>query len=318
MDLILEELAARQAGVVSRRQLRACGVGRHAVRNHVRAGRWRTVGPLVVATTTGSLTWEQRCWVGHLHAGPASAVAGLTAARWHGLRGWDRPVVEVVVPVTSSVPPLGGVLFLRTRRDLEQLRGRGTRAHLLRLQPAVLLRAAREPDPRTACGLLAAAVQQRLTSADHLLGWLDVLRPLRRAALLRTTLVDVAGGAGSMAEIDLGSVCRRAGLAAPDRQRRRRDSAGRLRWTDAEWELPDGRTLVLEVDGAFHMEVEHWVADLARQRHLTTPHRTVVRCTATELRVAPESVVADLRALGVPARVRTPGRRRLWRRRRRG
>ena len=106
-----------------------------------------------------------------------------------------------------------------------------------------------------------------------------------------------------MAEIDLGVVCRRGGLLAPTRQRRRTDRLGRVRYTDAEWDLPDGRTLVLEVDGAFHMEVEHWSADLARQRAVTSPRRTVVRCTALELRLQPESVVADLRALGVPTQV---------------
>jgi hypothetical protein len=106
-----------------------------------------------------------------------------------------------------------------------------------------------------------------------------------------------------MAEIDLGVVCRRAGLVAPTRQRRRTDRLGRVRYTDAEWDLPDGRTLVLEVDGAFHMDVEHWSADLARQRSVTTPLRTVVRCTALELRLQPDAVTADLRALGVPSRV---------------
>ena len=59
---------------------------------------------------------------------------------------------------------------------------------------------------------------------------------------------------------------------------------------------------MLEVDGAFHMEVEHWAADVKRQRKITTPRRTVIRATALELRLEPEGVVEDLRALGVPER----------------
>jgi hypothetical protein len=51
------------------------------------------------------------------------------------------------------------------------------------------------------------------------------------------------------------------------------------------------------------MVVEHWAADLARQRKVTTVDRIVVRCTALELRIDPASVVADLRALGVPTQV---------------
>ena len=299
-----EQRAEWQAGMLSRRQLGACGVDRFRIRNQVRAGRWVTVGPKVIATLTGELSWEQRAWAAHLHAGPSSAVAGLTSARWHGLRGWGRETVEVVVPARCTVAPLPGVTVTRTRRPLEGLRGRGIQAHLLRLEPALLLFASREASPRTGCAVLAASVQQRLTSPGRLLLTLDELAPLPRSALLRATLHDVAGGAESMAEIDLGVVCRRAGLQPPVRQRRRRDRQGRFRYTDAEWDLPDGRTLVLEVDGAFHMEVEHWSADLARHRKVSNAQRTVVRCTALELRLEPESVVEDLFALGVPSVVR--------------
>ena len=303
VDVSWEQLAERQAGMLSRRQLNACGVDRFLVRNRVSAGRWVPVGPMVVATVTGELGWDQRLWAAHLHAGPSSVVAGLAALRCHGLRGWDRQTVEVLLPCRSEVAPLAGARFVRTRRDLGLLRGRGIRSHLLQVEPAVLLRAADEPHARTACGLVAASVQQRLTRADRLLTWLPLLQPLPRAALLRAVLSDIAGGAESMAEIDLGAVCRRSGLAPPTRQCRRRDRSGRVRYADAEWELPDGRTLVLEVDGAFHMEVAQWTADLARQRSVTTPTRTVVRCTALELRLDPDSVVAYLRALGVPSGV---------------
>jgi hypothetical protein len=44
-------------------------------------------------------------------------------------------------------------------------------------------------------------------------------------------------------------------VALPRGQRARLDRAGRRRWTDAEWDLPDGRVLVLEVDGGFHDDV---------------------------------------------------------------
>jgi hypothetical protein len=255
---------------------------------------------MVVATFTGELTWEQRAWAAHLHAGPASLLAGFTSARLAGLRGWDRAFVEVVVPHGTEVVPLEGVTVSRSRRDLAALAGLGIQRHVLRLEPALLLRAATGVPERAAGGLLASAVQQRLVSADHLVGWIPRLQPLPRAKLLRSLLLDIQGGAESMAEVDLGRVCRRGGLAAPDRQRRRKDRSGKWRWTDAEWDLPGGRILVLEVDGAFHMEFEHWAADLKRQRQITTPNRTVVRATALELRLGPEALVDDLRALGVP------------------
>ncbi|MGN6722270.1 MAG: hypothetical protein ACTHJM_06630 [Marmoricola sp.] len=76
-----------------------------------------------------------------------------------------------------------------------------------------------------------------------------------------------------------------------------------MRFTDCEWTLGDGRTLVLEVDGSFHMEVEHWEDDLVRQRRLTSPDRLTVHCTTRELRDSPELVARDLLNLGVPRRL---------------
>jgi very-short-patch-repair endonuclease len=147
---------------------------------------------------------------------------------------------------------------------------------------------------------MAAAVQQELASPASLLVWVDRMRPLRWARLFRQVLGEIAGGAQSLAEIDVGRMCRDGGLAAPTRQTKRQESSGRARFTDCEWRLPDGRTVVLEVDGSFHMDVEHWEADLARQRALSAADRIIVRCTARELRDEPERVAADLRALGVP------------------
>lgn len=305
MQVDWRQLAEWQCGVLSRRQLNAAGVDRFKVRNQVRAGRWMQLGPMVVATFTGDLTFEQRVWASYLHAGPASAVTGFASAQLQGLKGWNRPQLEVMVHAGTSIAHLegvGDVRFVRTRRDLRVLRGRGLRQHLVQLEPAVLLRAAVGIPERAAGGLVASVVQQRLTSADRLLMWLERLQPLPRNRLLRSLLFDIRGGAESMAEIDLGRICRSSGLVGPDRQRRRKDRNGRWRWTDAEWDLPDGRTLVLEVDGAFHMEVEHWTADVRRQRKISTPDRTVVRATALELRLEPRSVTDDLRALGVPGR----------------
>jgi very-short-patch-repair endonuclease len=74
-----------------------------------------------------------------------------------------------------------------------------------------------------------------------------------------------------------------------------------VRFTDCEWPLPDGRVLVLEVEGIFHMEAEQWEADMVRQRALADPMRLILRCTSRELRDDPAQVARDLRRLGVPA-----------------
>jgi very-short-patch-repair endonuclease len=295
------DVAAAQAGLLTRTQLRAVGVDRWAVAHRVGTERWQRLSSVVIATTTGACTREQRMWLGVLHAGEGALVGGLSAAECAGLRNWHRDEVTVLVPYRHHLPePVDGVEFVRTRRDLGPMRRRLSGLPCSRIEPAILLFAAADDSERTAQGVLAAAVQQRLTTPDLLLSWVDRLSPLRRAPLLRRALDDMAGGAQSLAEIDVRRMCRRHRLAPPQRQARRRDADGRWRFTDCEWRLADGRTLVLEVDGAFHMSVESWEDDLARQRSLSSVGRLVVRCTARELRDESERVARDLVALGVP------------------
>jgi very-short-patch-repair endonuclease len=112
----------------------------------------------------------------------------------------------------------------------------------------------------------------------------------------------MAGGAQSMGEVDVERMCRAHALESPDRQVRRRDAAGAWRYTDCEWELDNGRLVILEVDGGFHMEVERGQAEIARARALASPDRIIVRCTTAELRDNATAVADDLRRLGVPHR----------------
>ena len=296
----LDELLTAQCGLVARRQLTRLGLEWERVRNQVVARRWVVLTPRVIGTTTGELTWEQRCWLGVLHAGPRSMLGGLTAASAHGLQGWSRPAVTVLVDDELAFEPVEGVRFFRSRRPFELLRSQRHGIARAQLEPAVLLWAAYDAPVRAAHAVLAAAVQQRLTTPERLLEWVDQLQPLRRARAFKRTLADVAGGAHSGAELDVRRMCRRHGLVPPQRQRSRVDRSGRRRWTDCEWDLPGGGILVLEVDGSFHLEVVQWEADLKRARSITTRTRIVVRCSAYELRHEDVDVARDLVALGVP------------------
>ncbi|GAB3857117.1 hypothetical protein GCM10028801_15250 [Nocardioides maradonensis] len=294
--------AALQEGLLTRAQLREHGINRWAVSHRVDTGRWLALTPTVISTTTGPLTRLQLMWAAVLEAGPGAHVGEITAAEVAGLRNWLRDEVTVVVPYPNGTPAsLPGVVFRRSRRDLSAMTRMVRGLPASRIEPAVLLWASRQSSPRTADGIVAAVVQQRLAAPDALAEWIERLSPLRQADRFRRLLVDVAGGAHSAAELDVKRMCKAFGLAPPQRQVRRRDSSGRMRYTDCEWPLGDGRTLVLEVDGAFHMDVEHWEDDIARQRALTSPRRLTVRCTARELRDEPDRLARDLRLLGVPA-----------------
>lgn len=297
-------IAGGQAGIVARRQLTAVGVDWDAVEAAIAAGRWVARTPRVISTVTGTLTVEQRRWVGVLHAGPRSLLGGLTAASRHGLVGWERDVVTVLVDDELSFEPVEGVRFFRSRRPFRILDSQRPGIPSAALEPAILLWAAYDaPTARVATGVLAAAVQQRRTTAPRLLECVELLRPLRRARLFRSALSDIGAGAHSSAELDVGRMCARCSMPRPDRQRPLVDRAGRRRGTDCEWDLADGTTVVLEVEGPAHMEVRQWDSDMRRQRRVTSQRRVVLRCSGRELRDEPLEVALDLIALGVPGRL---------------
>lgn len=294
-------LAHAQAGMVARRQLRHRGMTWSGVEAHLTAERWAERSAVVVSAFTGELTREQRAWLGVLHAGPPAIVGGYTALELHGLKNWHRDDITVLVDDEEHLEPVEGIDWFRTRRPLDVWHSKKHDLPVARVEPAALLCAAYEPNWRTAQGLLAAVVQQRLTTPRDLREQLERMKPLRRAPRFRTLLSDIEGGAQSLAEVDVKRMCLDHGLPLPTRQKRRKDRSGKWRYTDCEWELPDGRTLVLEIDGAFHMDVEHWEHDIQRQRGLATPGRVIARCTAREVRDEPFQLAADLRSLGLGA-----------------
>jgi very-short-patch-repair endonuclease len=81
----------------------------------------------------------------------------------------------------------------------------------------------------------------------------------------------------------------------------RRDSAGRRRYLDAEWLLPTGEIVVLEVDGSHHLDIANWQEDMKRERSVVVSRRWVLRATTFEIRLEAATIAADLRALGVPS-----------------
>ncbi|HEY0889063.1 MAG TPA: hypothetical protein VGE38_05565 [Nocardioides sp.] len=295
------DIASGQDGLITLSQLHDAAVTHRAIAFRVQTERWQRVAPSVLCTTTGALTTEQRLRLGVLHGGTGALIGGIQACERAGLRTWQREQVVVLVPYTSAPRPLAGYDFVRTRRAVSQWRSVRAGVPTCQVEPAALLWASTESKPRTVEGLLAALVQQQVTTADALTRWLDRLARLPQAPLMRAALLEIAGGAHSVAELDVKRMCRTYRLAPPARQVKRRDADGRLRYTDCEWRLPDGTILVLEVDGGFHMDADAWADDIARQRALSASDRILVRCTSRELRDDPGRVARDLRRLGVPA-----------------
>nr|WP_299033898.1 hypothetical protein [uncultured Pseudokineococcus sp.] len=270
----LELLAQRQARCLSRAQLRAHGVDADAERLRVRSAAWQRVGDDVVVLHSGPLGRDEHLWAAVLTS-PAGALSSWTAPEVHGLRGWEREAVHLVVPAGRGRRRAPGARLSTSTRCAEVRTRRGLPVH--DVARAAVDAAGSCAGPRSAGGLVAAVVQQRLTTAPRLRVELLAAGPLRHRAALRAVLHDVEAGSGSMAEVDLARLCRTAGLPVPLRQQVREDASGRRRYLDAEWLLPDGRRLLLEVDGVGHVEEGRWYDDLLRAAEVARPGEVLLR-----------------------------------------
>jgi len=229
------------------------------------------------------------CRAAVITTGPRAGLASFTAAEAYGLQGWLRPEIHILAPPGVAHPRLPWVPVVRhlsTRAD-----GRDIQS----LAPALVLAASSFVSPRPGCGLLAAGVQQRLTTTHDLRTALaDAPRTRHRAAFL-AAVADIAMGADALSEIDLVRLCRRAGLPPPKQQAIRVESDGRRRYLDAEWRLPDGRIVVAEVDGAVHLAPRRWFDDQLRQNEIVLGGAVVLRFPSAVVRCEPDMVIGQLR-----------------------
>lgn len=232
-----------------------------------------------------------------MHSGPRALLGGRSALQTYGLHGWDDGAVHVLVPKGTRVPPLSWLRAQHTRRWPAAAAGSLPRCDVAR---AAIDAAIRSPSPRTAVGVLAAVVQQRLALPEWLFVELESAGRVRHRRTLLLSLGELAGGSHSVSELDFLRLCRRNGLPDPARQVRRRDSHGRVRYLDATWVLPDGRTVVVEIDGGLHLVAEQYWADMARDNDNVLRGDISLRFPGFALHTNEGQVVAQLRIALAP------------------
>ena len=293
---VLIDLARNQAGLFSREQLNEHGVGPSIVKAQVAADRWCAIGSVVVATFTGPLLNEARRWAALLNAGPGSALCGRSALEVRGLTGWSSDTVQVIVDRGASPERLDCARIHESRRhrgsDVSAVNGLACHS----VERAAIDVASWCPSDRTAIGVLAAVVQQWLTSPTRLQETLERQGRIRRRRLIVATINDLAGGAQALSEIDYGRLFERWGLPRPTRQAIRHDQRGRRRYLDVEWTLPSGERKALEIDGMGHLEPNRWYADLLRAADITATDETpILRLPAAAARIDEKLVAGILR-----------------------
>lgn len=297
----LDWLLFKQSGVITWAQAVA-RLSPSAVRHRLATGRWQRPYRGVLVTHPGRLEPSTQLWVAVLAAGDRAVLAGLAAAREGGLRGIRSKrgnAIDVYVPEARRAPDLRrrlppelpAVFVHRTRYLPAQDRQHGLppRTTIERSLVDAAQWAITEEEARTT---LAAGCQQKLVLPDGLLEVVARMPNVRRRALIRQTAHDLAGGAEALSEIDLVRLCRRFGLPTPKQQERRKDASGRIRYLDAYW--PQWH-LHVEVDGAHHMEVWHWEADMRRQNDVWVSGDRLLRFTSFQTRHRPAEVAEQIR-----------------------
>lgn len=301
----LADLAQTQRDVVRRDQLHM--ISRDQLQAQLDGLRWQSIGPSVVVLHNGELTPEQLRWAAVLHAGSlgSTALAAWTAAEDAGLDGWSRPTTHVLVRRGVLVPKLAGVaITVHESRRFEPERDVHPTATppRTRVERSLIDAAAWSPTGRAACGILAASVQQRLTTADRLLRALDTVGAINRRRLLASCLVDIGGGAQAVSELDFLRFCRRHGLPQPRQQVVRLDAAGRRRYLDAVLVGPNKKPVRVEIDGALHLVALTYWSDMARDNELYLARSHGLRFPSFAVRADDPVVVDQLRrALGLAA-----------------
>lgn len=280
----LDDLLARQAGVVTIEQAVACGVSAATVQRRAREGSWRRLHPRVYLAGGHRWTGEARVRAAALWAGADAVVSGPAAAWWHGMLDAAPEPVDVTVPGRAKPRPRPGVALHRRDldvHDLAELRGIVvTAAPLTALEAAAAL--------ADGSAFLDRALQRHVRLPALYRAY---CRNLGRAGSARAgqLLVAAADRAESVAERLLHALLRGAGLTG---------------WVAG---LPFGayrldvafpaHRLAIEVDGwAWHVDVARFRNDRRKGNALAAAGWDLLRFTWHDLDGRPAACLAEIRA----------------------
>lgn len=256
-----------QRGSIADWQALEVGLARRSLVRACRSG-WMQIGRHVFVDRDGDLTDAQLRIIGVLETGPGAVLAGRAALVEAGWTGGDRGMVDVLAPRSHRGRSRSALPWLRVRvpHELPPRTGNIPRTTAAR---AAVDAASWAASSREAMMILTSTVQQGLVAPAHLEREIASRQRLRNRRWIREALDAITEGATSSNEARFLRECRRRGLPKPRMQVRRIDAQGSRRRTDAEFRTPDGRLVIVEIDGVGHFEVEQWHADLVRNNALT-------------------------------------------------
>jgi hypothetical protein len=283
----LRAQAAGQAGLVTRAQAQAAGLGGEGLRWALRSQRWVALHPGVYLTTPGRSDWEVRAVAALLHVGAPVALAGASAALAWGLERREPASVHLVVPSRRRASTRPGLIVTRSRRFSQRVDELAW-PHRTTVEHTVLDLGLGAPLDRV-LALASRACAQQLTDEVRLALALEARRGQTHRGLLLECLADIGAGAESAAEVRyIRDVERAHELPTAVRQH---DLGDRRRCDN----LYVDEQVVVEVDG--RLAHDGWrarVRDGIRDRASLRVGRLTARVFWSDVAVTPCELAAEL------------------------
>ena len=270
-------LLRRQAGLLSVDQCEDLGVGREVRRRLVRQQQWASPARGVYDSDPIPLRervrddWfshaaRWRTWLALLVHGPDTVATGCCALVLHGVSGLPRDFpLEVARPDRSPRRTRHGVAVIDYPRfSTSSISGRGV-ARLDHAAAQALPKLPRE----NALAVLDCLARNHRFDQNRLTELHELVRRRRGAARLHDLFGQVDPRAESPAESFARLSCQDNGVPPDDLQVRFTRDGVVVARVDMAWRLPDGRWLVVEIDGVGpHSTAQALVRDAPRQNQL--------------------------------------------------
>jgi hypothetical protein len=287
-DRAVRWLLAHQRGVLNRDQAISGGLSESALRHRIRRdGPWQRLLPGVYLAATGQPTREQRLIAAMLFAGPESLISGPAALQNYRIRGSETEIIDLLVPQERRLASRQLVVIHRTWRMPRECICDGP----LRYAPVAraVADAVRDMEKLAdARAVVGSAVQKGKCTIKQLADELAA-GPMRRSALLRTVLAEVADGVRSAAEGDFRALVKRSNLPLPMFNARLFIDGALLAIVDAWW--PEA-SVAVEIDSReWHLSPADWENTMRRHDRLIAAGISAIHVSPRQIRLEPGVVV---------------------------
>jgi len=289
-DRALLERALRNHYVVQYKDVKAAGLSSRQFAYRVSAGEWIAVMPTVWRHVATPETWELRVRSGALWLGRSAALAGRAAAAWWGLDGFERSVVEFVVPHARRSQGGAAVHLTRDWSKKDLLRRDGVR--VTSASRTIIDLAGQGASAHELERAIDSAVRLRLTSVPTLTLRMAELAKSGRAGIPRLRELLLDSGGESVLERRFLRVVRDAGLPRPLTQITFKARTKRAIRVDF---LYESQRVVVEVSGRVgHASDGDRRKDARRRNELQHRGFAVIEFTTADVMTDPTYVIESL------------------------